>query len=205
MEDDSTYIKMKPGWRDDKIFDIIKNNPGINQDTIVKLSEINKEPVFDSLERLINQKKIEFAKIKKGEKVFFVRVSEDIPNFNENIDRMKDDFEIMRAIVLKSLELVQKRSSDEMVSVCIKCIETIFSYKQGLEFIIASNTFRGYPRIWDELLHEANELLKDIAQGIRGKSLYTKIMEHLLEKNMSSLQELSWFVKSKQTKELEKE
>jgi hypothetical protein len=192
---------MEPGWRDDKIFDIIKNNPGINQDTIIKLSEINKDPVFDSLERLIQQKKIEFAKIKKGEKVFFVRVSENIPSFNENIDRMKEDFEIMRGIVLKSLELVQKKSSNEIVSICLNCLETIFSYKQGLEFIIASNTDGRYPKIWNELLRESNELFNDIAQGIRGNNLYTKIMEYLQDKNMSSLQELNWFVKSKQTED----
>lgn len=191
---------MKPGWRDDKIFDIIKNNPGINQNTIIQLSGMNKAPVFDSLDRLTDKKTIEFARISKNEKSYFVRLSENVPNFNENIQLMKDDFEIMRGIVFKSLELVQKRTSSEMVTMCINCIETIFSYKAGLEFSIASSKNKKYPRIWDELENEADKLLKEVAQSIKGNNLHAKIVEHLNEKNADSLQELNWFLKSIQGK-----
>ena len=196
MKDDSGVVKMKDGWRDKNILDIIKNNPGINQETIIKQSGMNKAPVFTSLGRLIEKKLVEFARLSQNEKSFFVRLSENVPNFDENIQRMKDDFEIMNTVVYKSLELVQKGTSSEMVSVCIKCIEAIFSFKAGLEFSIASNKVRKYPRIWDELKNEADELLKKVAQSIKGKNLHAKIVEHLGEKNLDSLQELNWFLKS---------
>ena len=190
---------MDPGWRNEEIFDIIKKHPGKNQQEIIGISGINKEPARDSLKTLEQKKKIESARIGGGELVYFVRLTEKIPSFQENVKIMQEDFGIMKVIVLKSLELVQNRSSKEITAICVNGIDALYSYKNVLEFVIASNTFKGNPMVWNELKNEVEQFVNEVSKSIVGNDLHAKIIEHFSDKHTDSLRELGWFLKSVQS------
>lgn len=201
MKDDSTYTKLDPNWREIKILQIISNHRGINQTNIRKISKMSIDSVNSVLDNLYNQKKIEFAKVKQGEKIYFKRFSEKMPTFEENIEKMQSSFDKMKATILNSLELVKSKNDEQIFPILKICLKVIISFKTGIEFMIDSNKSQNHPKIWDELLNQANELQKQISQGIESEYLYNKIMTEFVEKNYDGLLELDWFLSSIENKQ----
>lgn len=197
VEDELPYIKMKPGWREAKIFDIIKNHRGINQKEIIKLSGMDKGPVVDCLNSLIEQKKIEVATVKQGEKIYFINYFVSLPTFEENVEKMRRDFQIIKSIIIETLENAQGKPESEATKDCTVCIQTLFKYKNGIESNIFSNTYKSYPRIWDELRNSADELLKEVYHCIKSEHIHGKISDSLAEDHGDSLHELILGLKAK--------
>lgn len=183
-----------------KIFDFIKENEGLNGVEIVSFfhEKISKNVVNKYLEQLENHHKIiESLQFSQGEKNYFLR-KKDYPSTNEFDNSIKEDFEIRKSVIKKSLKYSENKSFEEKEYVYKFVIKIIFSLHNFIKLLQAINPDSKIKR-WSDYEKESLILLEDIVKSM-DQQIIAKIMEN---SDLDDLQKLENYVKYAERKSLE--
>ena len=183
-----------------RIYDHIKENEGLNGVEIVSFfdGKISKNVVNKYLGLLENYHDcIENLQFSQGEKNYFIR-KKDYPSTNQFNDEIKQDFEIRKSIVKKSLKYVQNKSLEEKKFVYNFVIKTIFSLYNFMKLLQVINPDQKIKR-WSDYEKESLHLLEDIV-----KSLDHSIMISVfVDSDLEDLRKLKNYIKYIERKSLE--
>lgn len=183
-----------------RIYDHIKENEGLNGVEIVSFfdGKISKNVVNKYLESLENYHDcIENLQFSQGEKNYFIR-KKDYPSTNQLNDEIKQDFEIRKSIVKKSLKYVQNKSLEEKKFVYNFVIKTVFSLYNFMKLLQAINPDQKIKR-WSDYEKESLYLLEDIVKSLD----HQIVVSVFVDSDLEDLGKLKNYIKYIERKSLE--
>lgn len=183
-----------------QIYDYIVDHEGKNGKQIVSHfdGKISKNSVNKYLDELENyHDTIESLQFSQGEKTYFLR-KKDFSSSNEFNVSTKEDFEIRKSIIRKSLKYVQNQSRDEKIFVYTHVIKVVFSLYNFLKLLQAINPDKKIKR-WSDYEKKSLDFLEDILK-IMDQGIMASIIGN---SDLMDLQKLENYIKYYETKSLE--
>jgi hypothetical protein len=183
-----------------QIYDYIIDHEGKNGKEIASYfdGKISKNSVNKYLDKLEDYHDIiESLQFSQGEKTYFLR-KKDFPSSNEFNASTKEDFEIRKSIIRKSLKYVQNQSRDEKIFVYTHVIKVIFSLHNFLKLLQAINPDKKIKR-WSDYEKESLDFLEEVLK-IMDQGIVAAIMGN---SDLEDLQKLENYIKHYETKSLE--
>jgi len=178
---------------EERLFEIIKEHPGISDAKAAELADLSKETTSKYLESLRQYGLAEFQRLKQNEKAWFVS-TKIFPSFNVLREKVIEDFDIMESKIKKSLELVENGSLKEVIYAYRATYGKVFGFRNFITFLITTNRFRKHPKHWLDLQKRIDSLLEELAEGV-DDSIAVNIMVDLAQKDSEASDELSYILK----------
>jgi len=181
---------------EERLFEIVKEQPGISDTKAAELSGFPKETTAKYLESLHQCGLIEFQRLKQNEKAWFVS-TKIFPSFDILRGKVMDDFDIMESKIKKSLELIENDSPKEKIYTYRAAYDKVFGFRNFITFLITTNHPKKYPKHWLDLQKRIESLLDELAKGVDDR-VAVNIMVDLSQKDSEALAEINYIMKFKQ-------
>lgn len=184
------------------LLDYVKKHPGSNGKQIIKEFEgkISKNVVSKYLDLLESEhKEIDSLKFSQGEKQFFIKKN-GWPSSIEFDKKIKEDIELKKSIVKKSLKYVQNRSFEDKRSVYSKCLRTVLAMYDLITILQAFNPDIKLKK-WSDTKKEMFYLLQDITKLIQD-SVTLSIINDMVKTDNDDLDQLEYFIRCVEKKQL---
>ncbi|KAG2477969.1 MAG: hypothetical protein NPMRTH1_820006 [Nitrosopumilales archaeon] len=178
---------------EERLFEIVKENPGINDVKAAALADLPKETTSKYLGRLQDYGLIELQRLQQNEKAWFVS-TKIFPSFDTLRKKVMEDYEIMESKIKKSLKFVENRPHKEVISVYRSAYKKVFAFRDFVIFILTTNGFRKHPKHWTDLQKRIDEFLNELAKGVDG-DIAIHVMADLEQRDSEALDEINYFLK----------
>lgn len=178
---------------EEKLFSIIRKNPGINDAKAGQIADLSKETTAKYLKTLHEYGLTEYQTLQRNEKAWFVS-TENFPSFDESREEVVKDYEIMESKIRQSLKLAENMPHNEIVSVYLSAFKKAFAFFDFVTFILASNSFGKHPRHWIDLQKRIGEFLNELAKNVDDDA-YGDVVNELFKRDNEALDEIDYFLK----------
>ena len=149
---------------EERLFEIIKEKPGISDTKATELSGFPKDTTAKYLESLHQYGLVEFQRLKQNEKAWFIS-TKIFPSFDILRGQVIEDFDIMESKIKKSLELIENSSTKEKIYTYRAAYGKVFGFRNFITFLITTNQFKKYPKHWVDLQKRIESLLDELANS----------------------------------------